>query len=45
MDHANQLRSVAHKEAHKSHKDRVNELNEYLDALPDYNDMPRIAGV
>lgn len=39
-----QLSNVAQKEARKTHKDRVNELNEYLDSMSEFHDMPRVAG-
>jgi len=30
------------KEARKSHKERVNSFNAYLESLTDHNDMPKI---
>ena len=37
-----QLRKQARTEAHKSHKDKVDSFNAYLDSLSEHHDMPKI---
>lgn len=37
-----QLRDQARKEAHKSHKDKVDAFNAYLDSISEHHDMPKI---
>ncbi|WFD17548.1 hypothetical protein MARU1_003604 [Malassezia arunalokei] len=37
-----QLREQARTEAHKSHKDKVDSFNAYLDSLSEHHDMPKI---
>lgn len=36
------LREQARTEAHKSHKDKVDSFNAYLDSLSEHHDMPKI---
>ncbi|EDP41594.1 hypothetical protein MGL_3975 [Malassezia globosa CBS 7966] len=36
------MREQARKEAGKSHKDKVDSFNAYLDSLSEHHDMPKI---
>jgi hypothetical protein len=38
------LRKVA-KQAHMTHKDRVHEFNQKLDALSEHHDIPKVCGL
>ncbi|WFD30666.1 hypothetical protein MSPP1_001688 [Malassezia sp. CBS 17886] len=38
------MQEQVRREARKSHKDKVDSFNTYLERLTDHNDMPRIGG-
>ena len=37
------MREVAKREAHKSYRDRIEEVNKRLESLPEHNDLFRIS--